>query len=123
MAGCLGWGNSHGTLVTAGKYLLGLYLGWSSTTSAFGAATSLVVLLLWIYYSAQIFLFGAEFTRAYANQFGYQVRPAENAVLLTPLKLARQGLPPMNQIEEAARTDRHPHSDTVSEPRHTKDGS
>jgi membrane protein len=54
-------------LFTLGKYLLGLYLGMSSTTSAFGAAGSLVLLLLWVYYSSQILLFGAEFTRAYST--------------------------------------------------------
>jgi len=80
-------------LFTAGKYLLGLYLGWSGATSAFGAAGSLVAILLWVYYSAQIFLFGAEFTRAYANQLGSQVRPAKNAVPVTPEQHARQGRP------------------------------
>ncbi len=57
-------------LFTAGKYLIGLYIGKSGMTSVFGAAGSLVVLLLWVYYSAQIFLLGAEFTWAYARQFG-----------------------------------------------------
>lgn len=60
-----------GALVTAvlfeiGKFLIGLYLGKSGVTSGFGAAGSLAVLLVWVYYSAQIFLFGAEFTRQYA---------------------------------------------------------
>jgi membrane protein len=79
-------------LFVAGKYLLALYLGQSSTTSAFGAAGSLVVILLWVYYSAQIFLFGAEFTRVYALQCGFQVEPTENAVRVTPEQLARQGM-------------------------------
>ena len=106
-------------LFTAGKYLLGLYLGQSTTTSAFGAAASLVVLLLWIYYSAQILLFGAEFTRAYANQFGSQVLPAENAVALTPLQLARQGMPRTDQIEAAARANHPAAFDTASGPQRT----
>jgi membrane protein len=57
-------------LFTLGKSLIGLYVGRSGVTSAFGAAGSLVVILLWVYYSAQIFLIGAEFTWVYANTFG-----------------------------------------------------
>ncbi len=57
-------------LFTVGKYLIGLYIGRSGTSSVFGAAGSLVVMLLWVYYSAQIFLLGAEFTWAYAVRFG-----------------------------------------------------
>ena len=59
-----------GILFTAGKYIIGLYIGKSGVTSTFGAAGSLVVLLLWVYYSAQIFLLGAEFTWVYAHRFG-----------------------------------------------------
>lgn len=57
-------------LFTLGKWLIGLYLGRSGVVSGFGAAGSLVVVLLWVYYSAQIFLIGAEFTWVYANTFG-----------------------------------------------------
>jgi membrane protein len=57
-------------LFTIGKLLIGLYLGKSSVASTYGAAGSLVVLLLWVYYSAQIFLLGAEFTKAYAGSHG-----------------------------------------------------
>ena len=57
-------------LFTLGKTLIGLYIGRSGVTSAFGAAGSLVLVLLWVYYSAQIFLIGAEFTWVYANAFG-----------------------------------------------------
>lgn len=64
-----------GALVTAvlfsvGKFLVGLYIGKSSVASGFGAAGSLAVLLVWVYYSAQIFLLGAEFTWVYAHRFG-----------------------------------------------------
>ena len=57
-------------LFTIGKFLVGLYLGKSSVASAFGAAGSLAVLLVWVYYSAQIFLLGAEFTEVYAHRYG-----------------------------------------------------
>jgi membrane protein len=57
-------------LFSLGKYAIGLYLGASSVASSFGAAGSLIALLLWIYYSAQIFFLGAEFTRQYALEFG-----------------------------------------------------
>ena len=57
-------------LFTAGKFLIGLYLGKSGVTSGFGAAGSVVVLLVWVYYSAQIFLLGAEFTSIYAFRYG-----------------------------------------------------
>src|SRR5512134_3753980 len=57
-------------LFTVGKFLIGLYLGKSGVTSGFGAAGSMVVLLIWVYYSAQIFLLGAEFTWVYAHRRG-----------------------------------------------------
>lgn len=57
-------------LFSLGKALIGLYIGRSDIVSGFGAAGSLVVVLLWVYYSAQIFLIGAEFTWVYANLFG-----------------------------------------------------
>lgn len=57
-------------LFTVGKLLIGLYIGRSSVTSAFGAAGSLAVLLVWVYYSAQIFLLGAEFTWVFAHTYG-----------------------------------------------------
>ncbi len=59
-------------LFTLGKTLIGYYIGRSGIASAFGAAASLVVLLVWVYYSAQIFLLGAEFTRSYALRCGSQ---------------------------------------------------
>jgi membrane protein len=63
-----------------GKWALGLYLGSGAAASAYGAASSLITLLLWIYYSSQILLFGAEFTQVYANQAGRRVEPSEHAV-------------------------------------------
>jgi membrane protein len=57
-------------LFTIGKHLIGLYIGKSGVTSGYGAAGSLVVVLVWVYYSAQIFLLGAEFTWVYARTYG-----------------------------------------------------
>ena len=67
-------------LFTVCKFALGLYLGKSSVASSYGAAGSLIVLLLWVYYSSLILFFGAEFTQVYANRFGSRVAPADNAV-------------------------------------------
>jgi membrane protein len=69
-------------LFVIGKWVLGLYLGSGSASSAYGAASSLITLLLWIYYSSQILLFGAEFTQVYATEAGRGVRPDEHAVRL-----------------------------------------
>ena len=55
-------------VVAAGRVVIGLYIGKAGVGSAYGAAGSLVILLVWVYYSAQIFLFGAEFTHAYAQR-------------------------------------------------------
>jgi membrane protein len=63
-----------------GKFALGLYLGSGAAGSAYGAASSLITLLLWIYYATQILLFGAEFTQVYANTYGTRVEPMEHAV-------------------------------------------
>ena len=63
-------------LFTIGKFLIGLYIGKSGVASGFGAAGSLVVVFVWVYYSAQIFLIGAEFTWVYATTFG-SMRKAE----------------------------------------------
>jgi membrane protein len=73
-----------GSLVTAGlfnigKYLIGLYLGTSSFSSTYGTAGSVIVILVWVYYSSQIVLLGAEFTRAYVERFGPLPPPVEFA--------------------------------------------
>jgi len=67
-------------LFTVGKFLLGMYLGRGSATSTYGFAGALVGILIWIYYSVQILLFGAEFTRVYMLRHGTAVVPADNAV-------------------------------------------
>jgi membrane protein len=71
-------------MFTLGKFLIGLYIGRSTVTSAFGAAGSLAVVLVWVYYSAQIFLLGAEFTWVYAHTYGSrkgQPRPSRAAAV------------------------------------------
>jgi membrane protein len=65
-------------LFTIGKQLIGLYLGTAGIGSAYGAAGSLVVVLLWVYYSAQLFLFGAEFTKVYARTLGSHLSPTQS---------------------------------------------
>jgi len=67
-------------LFAIGKWALGLYLGSGSAASAYGAASSLITLLLWVYYSSQILLFGAEFTQVYACQAGRGVEPDKHAI-------------------------------------------
>jgi membrane protein len=79
-------------LFTAGTYLIGLYLGWSSVASAYGAAGSPMVLLLWVYYSSQVLLFGAEFTQVYACKYGRPLVREDRAEPVTPEARARQGM-------------------------------
>jgi membrane protein len=71
-------------LFTGGKFLLGWYLGRSTTITAYGAAGSVVLILLWVYYSAQILFFGAEITKVYAIRFGSRLRPAPYARWVSP---------------------------------------
>ena len=80
-------------LFAVGKELLGLYIGRSSVSSSYGAAGSVLVLLLWVYYAAQILFLGAEFTQVWANRFGGRVQPARGAVPLRPEKRAEEGIP------------------------------
>ena len=63
-----------------GRYIIGLYIETTSTGSAYGAAGSLIIILVWVYYTAAILYFGAEFTRAYAEHIGAKIRPASYAV-------------------------------------------
>ena len=68
-------------LFTIGKSLIGWYLGSAAVASSYGAAGALLIVLLWIYYSSQIFLLGAEFTKVYANRHGSQQNPPAPAVV------------------------------------------
>lgn len=71
-------------LFTLGKTLLALYIGKFGATSSFGAAGSLVALVIWVYYSSQVLFLGAEFTKVYACRFGKPIEPSDNAVAIRP---------------------------------------
>jgi membrane protein len=77
----ISWGDVlPGAILTAalfeiGKFLIGLYIGKQGLESTYGAAASIVVVLIWIYYSAQLVLFGAEFTATYSRKFGSGMKP------------------------------------------------
>lgn len=80
-------------LFTIGKYLLGRYLGRTSTTSSYGAAASVIVILMWVYYASVILFLGAEFTQVYARQTGTKVVPRKYAEPVTAEERAEQGIP------------------------------
>jgi membrane protein len=92
-------------LFAIGKFLIGLYIGRSAVASTFGAAGSLVVVMIWVYYSAQIFLLGAEFTWVYAHSYGsrkgqkrpgaVEEKPSLPLEAPVPVRLAPAPLPPM----------------------------
>ena len=101
-----------GSFVTAmlfnlGKFLIGYYLGRSSMVSIYGAAGSFIILLLWVYYSAQLFFFGAEFTKVYTEKFGSRLDaklkvhpPSPETVIVDPTT----GLPAGKGNDEASVT-------------------
>jgi membrane protein len=87
-------------LFELGKFGLSLYLGRESTTSGFGAAGSVVLVLLWVYYASCILFFGAEFTQVYAKECeGRHVNPAPNAVPVTKEARAQQGMVPAEMVK------------------------
>jgi membrane protein len=97
-----------GAAVTAllfkiGEFALSFYFERSDPTSAFGAAGSIILLLLWVYYSAQIIFLGAEFTEVYARRIGSGIRPDEDAVALTPEARAQQGITKEDEVKRQAR--------------------
>jgi len=81
-------------LFTIGKSLIGLYLGKSAVASAYGAAGSLVIIVVWVYYSAQILLFGAEFTKVWTKRRGSGFTVEKTAKAVTAEARAEQGLGP-----------------------------
>jgi membrane protein len=89
-------------LFELGKFGLSLYLGRESTTSGFGAAGSVVLVLLWVYYASCILFFGAEFTQVYSRDCeGRHVKPAPNAVPVTKEARAQQGMVPAEVVERS----------------------
>lgn len=97
-----------GAILTAlmfkiGEYALGFYFDRSDPTSSFGAAGSVILLLLWVYYSAQIMFLGAEFTQVYATDYGSGVRPEAGAVAVTAEAKAKQGIPSKDKVREEKR--------------------
>lgn len=92
-------------LFTLGKFLIGLYLGNSSFSSSYGAAGSLVVVLAWVYYSAQILFFGAEFTQVYARRYGSQIVPNKYAVSVTKDARAQQDIPHQTGADDPDSSD------------------
>ena len=92
------WGDVWiGAIVTAilfvlGKALIGVYLAKGAIASSYGAAGPLIMILIWVYYSAQILFLGAEFTQVYANRYGSRVVPADNAEPVSGEKRAQEGL-------------------------------
>ena len=94
-------------LFLIGKWALGLYLGSGAAGSAYGAASSLVTLLIWIYYSSQILLFGAEFTQVYANRFGAGGKPSKHAVCIarTEKEISAPGAEPTPQMQEQVKEE------------------
>ena len=89
-------------LFTVGKFLIGLYIGKSGVASGFGAAGSLVVVFVWVYYSAQIFLVGAEFTWVYAQDARLAARHRRQ-----PRRSRRRPPPPTTRRREATAASRH----------------
>jgi len=81
-------------LFSIGRFLLGVYLGNSNFGSTYGAAGSLVILLAWVYYAAQILFLGAEFTQVYARRYGSGIVPDKNAIPLTEQARREKGLKP-----------------------------
>lgn len=79
-------------LFLIGNFLIGLYLSKSGTASAYGAAGSLVIILLWVYYSSQVLLFGAEFTQVYANHYGQPLVSETAEVLRGSPVASKKGL-------------------------------
>ncbi len=90
-------------LFLVGNFVLGWYLGRQATTSAFGAAGAVVVLLMYVYYSSLIVFIGAEFTKVYALRTGKEIRPSDLAVSITDEQRAKEGSPTRQQVEDAVR--------------------
>lgn len=118
-----------GVLFKAGQYVLGLYFRYGSSTSAYGAAGSFVAVLLWVYYSAWILFFGAEFTQAWVKGHGRRIVPDADAVKVTDNQRAQRGMVSDERLARKAATqpgapDKDAygpsHDDRTPEPRSSK---
>jgi membrane protein len=69
-------------LFTGGKFLIGLYVNYSNLGAIYGATASIIIILLWVYYSSIILFFGASFTRHYAIGHGGKITPKKNSVII-----------------------------------------
>lgn len=77
-------------LFMLGKYLIGIYISYAAVGSVYGAAGTIVVIAVWIYYSAAILYFGAEFTRVYSEERGEKIKPSEHAVYIQQLEIEKE---------------------------------
>lgn len=96
-------------LFSIGRFLLGKYLGNNSFGSTYGAAGSLVVILAWVYYAAQILFFGAEFTQVYSRRYGSGIVPTKNAMAIPNKSPVNQG-----RQSQSHSTTKHPNSNLIS---------
>ena len=76
-------------LFMIGQYAIGLYIGYTANSSAYGAAGSILVVLVWIYYTAAILYIGAEYTQVYAEAIGSKIEPADYAVHVQQTEVER----------------------------------
>ena len=109
-------------LFTLGKFLIGLYIGSSAIASSYGAAGALILVLLWVYYSAQIFLLGAEITKVYASHHGSQ-RPGlafRRASLARPRAPGQSVPAPKRHFPPATRRRRSPRLPVEFRPGHAR---
>ena len=110
---------SIGAAATAVLFILGRiplswYLESNAMTSPYGAAGSVLVLLLWVYYSAQILFLGAEFTQVYANRYGRRVRTVRGAIWLTEASRIQQGIPHTKVIQDCLKKEEEKRRKLVS---------
>ena len=108
-----------GAIVTAllfmlGKFGISYYIGSSNIGSSYGAAGSLIILLLWVYYSAIILYYGAEFTKAYAVHFGNRIYPSSYAVWIKHIDVEEENKTlKQEEKEKKAHNDQSPDNVTV----------
>ena len=99
-------------LFMVGKFLITYYIGTSNIGTVYGAAGSLVVLLLWVYYSAVILYFGAEFTKIYATQYGSQIHPNHYAVWIKQIEIEEEK-GSLKQMEQKKKIENETTPDSV----------